>query len=107
MIRSILSVVIYPLANFDALKHRGFEVIRKITIDDLCKPVHDAIIIPFSTYSLNFKILDKKEENHKKLYIAKAKRSFLVKLIVFSAIFKGFLLVECKKIVDIPFNKIT
>ena len=45
MIRNILSVVIYPLANFDALKQRGFEVIRKITIDDLCKPIHDAIII--------------------------------------------------------------
>ena len=76
IIRSILSVVIYPLANFDTLKQRGFEVIRKITIDNLCKPIHDAIIIPFSTYSLNFKILDKKEENRKKLNIAKAKRSF-------------------------------
>ena len=76
MIRSILSVVIYPLANFDALKQKDFEIIRKITIDNLRKPIHDAVIIPFSTYSLNFKILDKKEENRKKLNIAKAKRSF-------------------------------
>ena len=76
MIRSILSEVIYPLANFDALKQKGFEIIGKITIDNLCKPIHDAVIIPFSTYSLNFKILDKKEENRKKLNIAKAERSF-------------------------------
>ena len=75
-IRSIPSVVIYPLVNFHALKQRGVEVIRKIIIDDLCKPIHDAVIIPFSTYSSDFKILDKKEENHKKLNIAKAKRSF-------------------------------
>ena len=73
MIRSIFFVVIYPLAKFDALKQRGSEVIRKITVDKLFKPIHDVIIIPFSAYSLNFKMLDKKEENQKNFNTAKAK----------------------------------
>ena len=73
MIRTIFSVVIYPLANFDALIQRGLEVIRKIIIDELCKPIHDVIIIPFSTCLTNFTMLDKKEENHKNFNTVKAK----------------------------------
>ena len=41
MLISFLSLVSRLLGNFDILIQRGVWVIPKITIDNLCKPVHD------------------------------------------------------------------
>ena len=45
MLRSFLSFVIHPRAIFDALIRKGARFIPKITIDNLCKPFHDAFFI--------------------------------------------------------------
>ena len=45
--------VIYLLGNFDDLIQSGFQFIPKIIFANLCKPVHDVIIIPVSSDALN------------------------------------------------------
>ena len=39
------------LTIFGVLIKKGLGVFPKITIGNLCKPFHDVIIIPFSTFS--------------------------------------------------------
>ena len=46
----------------------------KIAISSLYKPFHDVIIILFSTSSINFECLPKKEKNYKILHISRTKR---------------------------------
>ena len=46
----LFSYVICHLANFDVFIQRGFLVIQKSTIYNLCKPFHVSIIIIFSTF---------------------------------------------------------
>ena len=68
MFGKILSLVTHYLAIFDALTERGVWV---VSISDLYKPFHDhdVTIILFSTFSLNLKMLNKKEKKYKKLNI--------------------------------------
>ena len=79
MFRSFYFVV-YHLSIFDALIQRGFGFFPKITIGNLCKPFHDVIIFPFSTFSWNHKTLGKKEE---KFEYWKKQRSFLGEISIF------------------------
>ena len=62
--------VIHHLTIFDALIQiieSDFGVFPEITIGNLCKPFHDVIIIPFSSFSWKHKDFGKKEENFKTL----------------------------------------
>ena len=47
------SEVCHHLAISDTLIQSGFSIIPKNSINNLCKPFHDIIIIPISTSSLN------------------------------------------------------
>ena len=71
MFRSFLSLGMDHLTIL-ALIQGNSRVIRRTKTCDSCKPFHDAIIIPFSTSSLNLKTLDKKEDNYKNLNISRA-----------------------------------
>ena len=53
MFRKIPFVVVYHLGNFDDLLQSGFGIVPNITFDNLCKPIHDVIIIPVSSDPLN------------------------------------------------------
>ena len=66
----LILFVIHHLTIFDALIQKTesvFGVFQEITIGNLCKPFHDVIIIPFSSFSWNHKAFGKKEENFKTL----------------------------------------
>ena len=50
----LILFVIHHLTIFDALIQKTesvFGVFQEITIGNLCKPFHDVIIIPFSSFS--------------------------------------------------------
>ena len=76
MFGKILSLVTHYLAIFDALTERGVWV---VSISDLYKPFHDhdVTIILFSTFSLNLKMLNKKEKKIQKFeYLENDYRNF-------------------------------
>ena len=75
-------LVIYHLENFDdALIQSGFTVIQKITFAFLCKPIHDAIIIPVSYDLLNLETVEKKEKKNESF---ENKKRFLDEITFFS-----------------------
>ena len=77
------------LAIFDALIQ-----IPKITFGNLRKPFYDTIS-SFLIFSLNLKMLDKKEKNYKKLYISRVEMVLSVKYKAFSSVIvRGFHLVK-------------
>ena len=85
----IFFLVIHHLAIFDALIQ-----IPKITFANLRKPFYDTIS-SFLIFSLNLKMLDKKEKNYKKLYISRVEMVLSVKYKAFSSvIIRGFHLVK-------------
>ena len=60
-VSKISSLVIYQLGNLDDLIQSGFSFIPKIKFANLCKPIHDVIIIPVSSDSLNLEAVERKE----------------------------------------------
>ena len=66
MFRKIPVSVMYNLGNFDDLIQTSFWVIPKVTFANLCKPIHDVIIIPVSSDPWIWK-LDGKEKNLQKV----------------------------------------
>ena len=63
LFRKIPFLVFYHLGNFDNLIQVGFWVVTKITFAELCKPIHDVIIIPVSSDTLNLETMERKEKN--------------------------------------------
>lgn len=59
----IFYFAVHHLPIFNALIQGGSRVFLKITTNNLCKPFHDALIIPFSTFSCKQETLDKKKKN--------------------------------------------
>ena len=57
MSKKIPFLVIYHLHKFDDFIENGFWIIPNITITNLCKPIHDVIIIVVSSDALNVETL--------------------------------------------------
>ena len=55
------------------------QVIPEITLADLCKSVHDVIIILVLNDPLRIKDAEKKEKNYKNLNISRMERAFSTK----------------------------
>ena len=68
-------LVIYHQGNFDDLTLSSFLIIPKITIVNLCKLVHNVIIISVSSDPMNLET-GKEGKNYKKLNISRTKRAF-------------------------------
>ena len=64
------------LGNFDVLIQSGFWVIPKIAFANLCKPIHDVIIIPISFDPLNLETVKKEGKKYERLNISRTKRAF-------------------------------
>ena len=55
---------------------KWFWVIPKMTPGNLCKPIHDIIIIPLPFVLYNTGSVEKKGKNYKNLNILRMKRAF-------------------------------
>ena len=66
MFTKIFSLVSYHLGNFDDLIQSGFWVPRKITFFNLCKAIHDVLIIPVLSDPLNLESGEGKKKVIKK-----------------------------------------
>lgn len=78
--------------------------IPKITISNFRKPVHEVIVIPFSTASLNLEVLTRREEIAKIWISQEPKWHFKwIKRILYY-ILRAFL-VKFKKIADLSFEE--
>ena len=64
------------MGDFDELIQSRSLVIPKITFDNLCKPIHNVVIIPVSSDPWNLEAAEKKEKNCKKLNILRTKWAF-------------------------------
>ena len=50
-----------------------------MTFANVCKPVHDVILIPTSFETWNLENVERKEKNFKNLNVARTKRTFYMK----------------------------
>ena len=65
--RKISFLVIYHLGKFDdSIIQSGFWVIPNITFANLCRPIHDIIIIPVSSNPYNLKTEEREKMNTSK-----------------------------------------
>ena len=64
-------VVIYHLGSFDGLMQSGFWVVIKIAFTNLCRVIHDVMVIPVSSDLLNLESLDSNGKNNKKKWISR------------------------------------
>ena len=91
MVRKIYFLVIYHPDNFDDLMQSGFWV-------NLCKPIHDVIILLVSSDSLNLETVERKEKKLQKIEYTENVKTFFDKIqSVFLQFLKCFLLVKYKK----------
>ena len=68
-------MIYHHLSNLDDLIQSGFEVILKITIADLCKPIQDVTIITVSSSSFKSGNCGNGKK-YKKMIILKKKKAF-------------------------------
>ena len=68
--RKILFPVIFHQGNFDKSIQRGFWVIPKITFINLCRSVHDIIIIQDSSDPLDLECVESEEKNLREIRIS-------------------------------------
>ena len=90
--------MIYHLEKFAYLTVSGLWTIPKITFANLCRPIHDGIIILVSPGPLNLKFVHRKGKKNRKIWIFWVwKELFTEHTKIFFISLKCFLLVKYKK----------
>ena len=89
--------MIYHLEKFAYLTVSGLWTIPKITFANLCRPIHDGIIILVSPGPLNLKFVQRKGKNRKIWIFWVWKELFTEHKKIFFITLKCFLLVKYKK----------